>query len=51
VFFFSGMMHPGFLVASFYVDVGGVGVSIGSAVLSHWVDDACDLKEADDPTT
>jgi hypothetical protein len=46
VFLFSNMLHPGFFIDAFLVDVGGLGVSIWSAVLSHLVNEGCNLKEA-----
>lgn len=50
VFFLSNMLHPGILLASFLIDIAGLSLSMIFAVLSHWVNKACDLKETNDLT-
>lgn len=50
LFFLFNMLHPGFLIASFFVAIGGLAVSIVSAVLSHWVEKGRKLKDENDLT-
>lgn len=50
ILFGSSMLHPGLLIATFFIDIGGLSLSMIFAVLSHWVDKACDLKETNDLT-
>ncbi len=50
VFFFSNRLHPGLLIACFFLEVGGLGVSLVAAVLSHWVEKGYALKTDNDLT-
>ncbi len=50
VFFLFNMFHPGFLIASFFIAIIELAISIVSAVLSHWVEKGCKLKEENDLT-
>jgi hypothetical protein len=45
VYLFSNMLHPGLLIACFFVEVGGLAISLVAAVVSHWVEKGYALNE------
>ncbi len=50
VFFFLNMIHPALLACALLISVFGLSIALVSAVLSHWVEKGCSLKEENDLT-